>query len=125
MTMARDRGFVQSREATKRNHGKSAFEDAIVRRAPAETSSELALQWGVLLHWASVEHVEHAGISRAAASSIIAHEVVDAHAWPRASSLRCGWRCPAVAAGWWRLQRRVVVWPRSCARCRGRIGMWG
>lgn len=103
MTIATVREFVQYSKATKRNGRENALRNASVGEAPQRPALRFNPLVVVLLHWAPVEHVEHARISRAAPCSIIAHEVVDAHAWPRASSLCCGRRRSAIAARWWGL----------------------
>lgn len=81
------------------------------------------------LHRAAVEHVEHVRVGRAASVSVVAHEVVDAHA-RSAGRLRGGRRwSPAVAAGRVRLQRAIllgrVVGRRGGPRRGGRLRVWG
>lgn len=61
------------------------------------------------LHGAAVEHVEHVRVGRAASVSVVAHEIVDAHA-RSAGRLRGGWRWgPAIAAGRVGLQSTVLL----------------
>lgn len=84
----------------------------------------LCLFPGCVLHGTAIEHVEHAGISRAASISIVADKVIDAHAGP-AGGLRGRRGSSAVTASWWRwLQWRLVVGRGRGARGGGSLGMW-
>jgi hypothetical protein len=98
-------------------------------KAPAETGSVADPLVYEQLHRAAIEHVEHTRISRAAPGSVIAHKVVNAHAWPAGAgagtSLRRWRRCSAIATWWWRLQRSIVVRARSRTGSSGRLRMWG
>jgi hypothetical protein len=81
-TMTRKTRVCTEKRGDDQTRQREIAAESPMGNAPSETGSGADPLINEQLHGATIEHIEHARISRTAPGSVIAHEVVDAHAWP-------------------------------------------